>query len=243
MPRPLLTALLALAAVPALCLAEDSGEKKLTSAEKKAQDQAAKLQELLGTLGVSEKSAGQAAKRYEAFRLKSDTDQKNAINRLVENFNFSSGGGAEQDAKAHFADRNIGLGSGALATHDSIRDAKCAFTNARKENPEYYKNLLNDPKAQDENLARHGIQPPDRPTVMPLVYGDERSLEARRAELKLQPLMKKADLPSDHAVWVLSEVKGLADLLEKGKDAQPSDDKKDDKGDDEGEGPRHHRRR
>ena len=228
MPRTLLAALLVLASVPALSLGgEDSGEKKLSADEKKAQAQAAKLQEFLGSLGVSEKPAEQAGKHYEAFRLKSESDQKKEIDRLNENFDFASGSGAAHDARAHFANRGIVPGAGGHATRDSIGDAKREFAKAREDNPSRYAQLLTDAGAQDEVLKRHGVQPPDLEAARPVVFGSGRELEARKAELKLQPLMKKEGLPPDHAVWVLQEVNGLPGLLEKGPDAQATEGKDD----------------
>ncbi len=244
MPRTLLAALFALAAIPALCLGEeDPGEKKLSAAEKKAQAQAAKLQEFLGSLGVSEKPTEQAGKRYEAFRLKSESDQKKEIDRLVEGFDFASGSGSAHDARAHFAGRGIVYGAGGHATQDSIGDAKREFAQARKDNPARYALLLTDAGAQDQVLKRHGVQPPDLDAARPVVFGSARELEVRQAELKLQPLMKKEGLPPDHAVWVLSEVKGLPELLEKGPDAQATEGEADAPQEEEGGGDRPRRRR
>ena len=243
MPRPLLTALLVLAVVPSLCLGEDPGEKKLSSAEKKAQDQAAKLQELLGSLGVPGKPAELAGKRYEEFRLKGEADQKKEIDRLVENFDFASGAGAHRDAMAHLAARGIRPGSGGHATADSLMDAKNEFSRSRKENPTLYGQYLTDPKVQDILLKRHGVQPPDLEASRPVVFGDARCLDARKAELKLQPLLKLSGLPPDHAVWVLCEVKGLADLVNDGPGAKASEGKDEPKEKDEdAEGPPRRRR-
>lgn len=248
MPRPLLTVLLALAVVPSLCLGGGSEEKKPSSAEKKALEQAGKLEVLLGSLGVSEKSAAQAAERYEAFRLESEADQRKGIDRLVDHADFASGTGSHRDAQAHFAARGIVPGAGGWATRNGIMDAKREFAESRKENPALYAQYLTDPKTQDILLKRHGVQPPDLDAARPVVFGDGRDLEARKAELKLQPLMRKGGLPPDHAVWVLKEVKGLPELLERGPDAKATEGKDDEmkgkeKEGEEGGGDRPRRRR
>lgn len=206
---PTLATALILLALPAR-----GEEAKKSAAEKKADARALKLQELLVEAGASEKSAEDAASDYGEFLLTPESDQKKALAKLVEGFDFSTGGmGARKDALAHFQARGIREGSGGHATRDSILDAKNEFSKARTDNPAWYAKLIESEDEQNMLMKRHGIQPLDLDTTRPLVFGEKESLDLRRAELKLKPLMRKKGLSEDHAVWVLSEVRGLAALL------------------------------